>query len=74
MWSKIKRLMKIRFHFHMFRHTHATMLVRSEADYKDIQERLGYSNIETTMNTYARTSESLRQDTVDKFENIIKAL
>lgn len=63
--------LKIDFNFHMFRHTHATMLVQAGAEYKDIQERLGHSKLETTMNVYAKSSDFLRKDTIEKFEKII---
>lgn len=66
--------LKINFNFHMFRHTHATMLVASGASFKDIQARLGHSNIETTMNLYADTSDILQQDTIDKFESLVNSL
>ena len=66
--------LKINFNFHMFRHTHATMLVASGASFKDIQARLGHSNIETTMNLYAETSDILQQDTINKFETLVNSL
>ncbi len=66
--------LKINFNFHMFRHTHATMLVASGASFKDIQARLGHSSIETTMNLYASTSDILQQDTISKFESLVNSL
>lgn len=39
--------------FHELRHTHATLLVGNNVDFKTIQERLGHSKASTTMDIYA---------------------
>lgn len=62
----------INFNFHMLRHTHATMLLENGANIKDIQSRLGHSNIATTMDTYSHVTEKMKKDTVDILEKIIK--
>lgn len=41
---------------HMFRHTHATDLLRAGWDPAYIQRRLGHAQIQTTVNTYAHLS------------------
>lgn len=61
----------IKFNFHSLRHTHATMLLEAGANIKDIQHRLGHSNLATTMDTYSHVTNKLNQDSVDKFEAII---
>lgn len=38
---------------HMFRHTHATELIRSGWNIAYVQKRLGHSSVQTTINTYA---------------------
>ena len=50
------------FHFHMLRHTHATVLVSNtdELQIKDISERLGHSSIKTTMDTYVSNTDEMR--------------
>jgi len=62
----------INFNFHSLRHTHATMLLESGANIKDIQKRLGHSKIGTTMDTYSHVTQKLKQDSVDLFESMIK--
>lgn len=62
----------INFNFHMLRHTHATMLLEHGANIKDIQARLGHTNISTTMDTYSHVTEKMKKDTVDILEKIIK--
>jgi len=64
----------INFNFHSLRHTHATMLLEAGANIKDVQERLGHSKISTTMDTYSHVTDKLKQDSVDKFENIISEI
>lgn len=61
----------IRFNFHSLRHTHATMLLESGANIKDIQDRLGHSNLATTMDTYSHVTKKMKNDTVDILENML---
>lgn len=58
------------FNYHSLRHTHATMLVEAGADLKDVQERLGHSTIQTTMNRYVHDTDAMQTRTVDIFESI----
>jgi len=62
----------INFNFHSLRHTHASILVASGANFKAIQERLGHSNLSTTMDTYAHISEDLKASTADLLERLSK--
>jgi integrase/recombinase XerD len=41
---------------HMFRHTHATDLLRAGWDAAYVQRRLGHAQIQTTINTYVHLS------------------
>lgn len=56
------------FNFHSLRHTHATMLVEAGADLKDIQERLGHAQIQTTMDKYVHNTEEMQDRSVELFE------
>ena len=58
------------FNYHSLRHTHATMLIEAGADLKDVQERLGHSNIQTTMNKYVHNTDEMQNRTVELFEQI----
>lgn len=42
---------------HMFRHTHATELLRAGWDAAYVQKRLGHAQIQTTVNTYAHLND-----------------
>lgn len=48
---------KIDIHAHLLRHTHATIYYRQTKDIKQVQERLGHSQIQTTMNLYLHPSD-----------------
>lgn len=60
--------MGIKFNFHAFRHTHATMLVESGLPIKAISNRLGHGSVRTTLETYVHVTESMKDDVVDTFE------
>ncbi len=67
--SKIcKYELGIDFRFHALRHTHATILVENNAPIKDVQERLGHSNIRTTMDTYVSNTDQMQLTSVDVFD------
>lgn len=56
---------------HGFRHTHASLLVEMGASLKDIQYRLGHSDIQTTMNIYAHVSKSAKEKLANDFNAFI---
>lgn len=62
----------IAYNFHSMRHTHATMLVEANAPAKDIQERLGHADIQTTMNMYVHNTDEMQTTTVEIFEQVAK--
>lgn len=47
-----------RIRIHDFRHSHATILHKNNVKVKQIQERLGHSDINTTLNTYVHIQKS----------------
>lgn len=51
---------------HGFRHTHASLLFEAGASMKEVQARLGHSDIKTTMNVYAHVSKYAKKDTINK--------
>lgn len=58
----------IKFDYHTLRHTHATILIESGADVKNVQTRLGHSNIQTTLQTYVHDTETMAARSVELFE------
>ena len=55
------------------RHTHATLLIESGANVKDVQSRLGHTNIETTLQTYVHDTKAMAEQFVDIFERITQS-
>lgn len=56
---------------HGLRHTHATLLLELGVHPKVVQERLGHSNISTTMNIYSHVTPTMQQDAVSRLSNLI---
>ncbi|TKH12462.1 site-specific integrase [Peribacillus simplex] len=59
---------------HSFRHTHTSLLIEAGAGVKEIQERLGHSDINTTMNIYAHMTKNIEEKTSLKFSELTKGL
>ena len=63
LFKRLKSKTGIDVHAHLFRHTHATIYYRQTKDIKQVQERLGHSQIQTTMNMYLHPSdEDIREN------------
>lgn len=56
---------------HGFRHTHASLLFEAGLSMKDVQTRLGHSDIKTTMNIYTHVTEQHQKEAMDKFSNFM---
>lgn len=52
---------------HGFRHTHASLLFESGATAKEVQERLGHSDIKTTLNIYTHVTKETEKNTAKTF-------
>lgn len=46
------------------RHTHATMLMKNGTNPKIVQERLGHSNINTTMDIYSHVTPTMQEEAI----------
>lgn len=56
---------------HGFRHTHCSLLFEAGATIKEVQERLGHENIQTTMDIYAHVTQKAKDEVADKFASYI---
>lgn len=56
LFKRLRKKTQINVHPHLLRHTHATMFYRQTGDIKQVQERLGHSQIQTTMDLYLHPS------------------
>jgi integrase len=62
--------LKLAFDYHSLRHTHATLLIEAGANVKNVQARLGHSNITTTLQTYVHDTEKMAEQSANLFEQI----
>ena len=52
--------------FHDLRHAHATLLIQKNVNPKIVSDRLGHSNITTTLNIYAHTLKEMDREAGEK--------
>ncbi|MFC7688160.1 site-specific integrase [Ureibacillus sp. GCM10028918] len=52
---------------HGLRHTHCSLLFEAGASIKEVQERLGHSDIKTTMNIYTHVTKKAKEATAEKY-------
>ncbi|MEH7610764.1 site-specific integrase [Gottfriedia acidiceleris] len=57
---------------HGFRHTHASLLFEAGASIKEVQERLGHSDIKMTMDIYTHVTDTVKEQTAEKFQRYIE--
>lgn len=56
---------------HGFRHTHCSLLFEAGASIKEVQDRLGHSDVKTTMIIYAHVSKKAKEGAIKKFAGFI---
>lgn len=56
---------------HGFRHTHCHLLFESGITIQTVQERLGYSDLKTTMSIYAHVTEKQKEEVDKKFAKYV---
>ena len=57
---------------HDARHSHASIILKQGTHPKIVQERLGHSSIQITLDTYSHVAPGLQQSAASKFDDIIK--
>lgn len=57
---------------HSFRYTHCALLIEAGVHIKEIQERLRHKDINTTMNIYAKITDSYKKDASQKFSQLME--
>ena len=58
---------------HGFRHTHASLLFDAGVSMKDVKDRLGHSDITTTMNIYTHVTKKKAKETAVDFANYMES-
>ncbi|XRJ97013.1 tyrosine-type recombinase/integrase [Latilactobacillus sakei] len=56
---------------HQMRHTHASLMFESGASLKDVQAKLGHSDIQTTMNIYTHVTDTKAKKTQNNFASFM---
>ncbi|MCF6411504.1 tyrosine-type recombinase/integrase [Alkalihalobacillus sp. EGI L200015] len=57
---------------HSLRHTHTSLLIEAGVGIKEIQQRLGHGDINTTMNIYAHITENMEEKASQKFSELMR--
>lgn len=57
LFKRLRKKTGININPHLFRHTHASELIRAGMDMAYVQKRLGHSDIQTTINTYVHLTD-----------------
>lgn len=63
---KLSGMKKI--HIHSLRHSHTSLLIEMGVSPKEIAERLGHENIETTLNTYSHLYPDKQERLAEQLE------
>lgn len=58
---------------HGFRHTHASLCFEAGLTMQDVKDRLGHSNISTTMDIYTHVTKSRKKESVQQLANFMRA-
>lgn len=56
---------------HGLRHTHCSLLFEAGASLKEVQDRLGHSDIKTTMDIYTHLTPEAKSGAIQKFDNYL---
>ncbi|TQR14758.1 site-specific integrase [Psychrobacillus soli] len=56
---------------HGFRHTHCSLLFDAGATIKEVQVRLGHTDVKTTLDVYTHVTKKAKAETIDKFEKYL---
>jgi len=71
-WIKLIRCSGLKgIRFHDARHTHASLMLKQGIHPKIVQERLGHSSIQITLDTYSHVAPGLQEAAAKKFDEIV---
>jgi len=67
LFKRISKKTGIKVTPHMFRHTHATEMIKDGVPIRVIQKRLGHRSVSTTMDTYTHYLDDEIKEEIRKF-------
>jgi integrase len=72
-WLKLSRKLGLKgIHLHSARHSHASLLLRQGVHPKIVQERLGHSSIQVTLDTYSHVAPGLQEAAANGFDDFVR--
>lgn len=72
-WIKLARRIGLNgIRLHDARHTHASLMLKQGVHPKIVQERLGHSSIQVTLDTYSHVAPGLQEAAAEKFDEIFQ--
>lgn len=60
----------ISFHFHLLRHSHATLLINNGASIKDVQLRLGHGTVKSTLDIYTHYNRQASERSIGIIDDV----
>jgi integrase len=73
-WIKLVRKIGLKnIRLHDARHSHASLMLKLGIHPKVVQERLGHSSIQVTLDTYSHLAPGLQEAAAEKFDQILNA-
>jgi len=58
---------------HDARHTHASLMLKQGVHPKIVQERLGHSSIQVTLDTYSHVAPGLQEAAAESFDRLVSS-
>jgi len=72
-WLKLARRLGLKdIHFHSARHSMASLMLKQNVHPRIVQERLGHSSIQVTLDTYSHVSPGLQEAAAKGFDDFIR--
>ena len=65
-----RHLQPLNINSHIFRHTHVALLIEENIPIKVISERLGHSDINTTLSIYTHVTKNMKINLRNKLDNL----
>lgn len=66
----LNHLKTLNIHTHIFRHTHVALLIEQNVPIKVISQRLGHSDIKTTLSIYTHVTENMKVNLRNNLNNL----
>lgn len=72
MYSVIKKHSLMKITPHGLRHTHCSLLFEAGASIKEVQDRLGDTDVKTTMDIYTHVTKKAQEGAIQKFVSYLE--